>query len=271
MKVGLIQMPVTSEKEKNLSYAVQSIYECTKQGAELVILPEMFMCPYSNKNFPVYAEQAGEQTWKMLSDAAKNNCVFLIGGSMPERDGNQIFNTSFVFDPAGNEIARHRKIHLFEIDVKGGQRFKESDVFSAGNSITMLEAFGIKIGLCLCFDMRFPELSRIMTLKDAQMIVVPASFNMITGPAHWELLFRQRAVDNQLYTIGVAPARDENGPYISYGNSIVVSPWGDIVYRADEKPTTAVIDINLEVNKNIRSKLPLLSARRTDLYKVEEI
>lgn len=271
MKIGLIQMPVTRDKEKSLSYAVQSIYECTQQGAELVILPEMFMCPYSNKDFPVYAEQAGEQTWKTLSDAAKNNGVFLIGGSMPERDGNQIFNTSFVFNPNGNEIARHRKIHLFDIDVKGGQSFKESDVFSAGDSITMFEAFGIKIGLCLCFDMRFPELSSIMTLNDAQMIVVPAAFNMTTGPAHWELLFRQRAVDNQLYTIGVAPARDENGPYISYGNSIVVSPWGDVVYRADEKPTTAVIDIDLEMNKCIRSQLPLLSARRTDLYKVEEI
>lgn len=271
MKIGLIQMPVVGEKEKNLSYAVQSIYECTKQGAELIILPEMFMCPYANKDFPVYAEQAGEQTWKILSDAAKNNGVFLIGGSMPERDGNQIFNTSFVFDPNGNEVARHRKIHLFDIDVKGGQSFKESDVFSAGDSITMFEAFGIKLGLCLCFDMRFPELSSIMTLNDVQMIVVPAAFNMTTGPAHWELLFRQRAVDNQLYTIGVAPARDENGPYISYGNSIVVSPWGDVIYRADEKPTIIVIDIDLEMNKSIRSQLPLLSARRTDLYKVEEI
>ena len=271
MKIGLIQMPVTSEKEKNLSYAAQSIGECSKQGAELIILPEMFMCPYSNKDFPVYAEQAGEQTWKTLADVAKNNGVFLVGGSMPERDGTQIYNTSFVFDPAGNEIARHRKIHLFDIDIKGGQSFKESDVFSAGNSITIFEAFGIKIGLCICFDLRFTELSRIMTLNDAQMIIVPAAFNMTTGPAHWELLFRQRAVDNQLYTVGVAPARDENGPYISYGNSIVVSPWGDIVYRADEKPATVVIDIDLAMNQNIRSQLPLLSARRTDLYKIEEI
>ncbi|WP_415067471.1 carbon-nitrogen hydrolase family protein [Lacrimispora sp.] len=271
MKIGLIQMPVTSEKEKNLSYAAESICECTGQGAKLVILPEMFMCPYTNEAFPVYAEQAGEETWKMLSDAAKNNSVFLVGGSMPERDGNRIFNTSFVFDPAGNEIARHRKIHLFDIDVKGGQCFKESDVFSAGNSITVFDALGTKIGLCLCFDMRFPELSRIMALNDVQIIIAPAAFNMTTGPAHWELLFRQRAVDNQLYTIGVAPARDENGPYISYGNSIVASPWGDIVYRADEKPATAVIDIDLEMNKSIRSQLPLLSARRTDLYRVEKI
>ncbi|MGC4019276.1 MAG: carbon-nitrogen hydrolase family protein [Muricomes sp.] len=271
MKIGLIQMPVTSEKEKNLSYARQSIDECTRQGADLVILPEMFMCPYTNEAFPVYAEQAGEQTWKMLSDAARNNGIVLVGGSMPERDENKIFNTSFVFDPVGDEIARHRKIHLFDIDVKGGQRFKESDVFSAGNSITVFEAFGVKIGLCLCFDMRFPELSRIMTLKDAQIIIAPAAFNMTTGPAHWELLFRQRAVDNQLYTIGAASARDENGPYISYGNSIVASPWGDIIYRADEKPAIAVIDIDLEVNKDIRSQLPLLSARRTDLYKIEEV
>lgn len=268
MKIGIVQMPVTDDKDENLSYAARCINECAKKGAEMVILPEMFVCPYTNTHFPVYAEEKGDKTWRALSEAAHNNSVLLVGGSVPEKDNGRIYNTSFIFSSSGGQIARHRKIHLFDIDIRGGQCFRESDVFSAGDSITVFEMNGIKIGVCICFDMRFPELSRIMTLKGAQLIIAPAAFNMTTGPAHWELLFRQRAVDNQLYTIGAAPARNENGPYVSYGNSIVVSPWGDVVCRASEKPVNIVIDIDLESINDIRSQLPLLSARRTDLYNV---
>ena len=269
MKIGLIQMPVSADKAQNLSYAVQEIEACAKQDAALVVLPEMFMCPYTNEAFPLYAEPVGGKTWQVLSDAARDNGIVVVGGSMPEREDAKVYNTSFVFDIDGKEIAKHRKMHLFDIDVEGGQRFKESDVFTAGSSVTMFEVHGIKIGLCICFDMRFPELSRLMTLSGAQMIIVPGAFNMTTGPAHWELMFRQRAVDNQLYTIGVAPARDESGPYVSYGNSMIASPWGDIVYRAEEKPETLVVDIDLGLNNKIRSQLPLLSARRTDIYNVD--
>ena len=160
---------------------------------------------------------------------------------MPERDDTRIYNTSFVFDPTGTCVARHRKMHLFDIDVRGGQRFFESETFTAGDSVTVFDTPFGKLGLCICFDMRFPELARCMALSGAQAIVAPAAFNMTTGPAHWELLFRQRAVDNQLFTLGVAPARDAAGPYVSYGNSLVCSPWGDVMARAGSEPALLLV------------------------------
>ena len=136
--------------------------------------------------------------------------------------------------------------------------------------MTVFETPWCKMGLCICFDFRFPELARLMVLQGAKVLVVPAAFNMTTGPAHWELMFRQRAVDGQCYTVGVAPARDEKGCYVSYGNSMVVSPWGDVVWRADEKPQVHVVEVDLDRVEEVRQQLPLLSARRTDVYTVEQ-
>ena len=187
---------------------------------------------------------------------------------MPEADGERIYNTSFVFDPAGRQAAFHRKMHLFDIDVKGGQRFMESETFTAGDSVTVFDTPFGKLGLCICFDLRFPELARCMALAGARAIVTPAAFNMTTGPAHWELLFRQRAVDNQLFTLGVAPARDEQGPYVSYGNTILCSPWGEVLARAGSAPALLLADVDLNQNESIRAQLPLLSARRTDVYRL---
>jgi predicted amidohydrolase len=189
---------------------------------------------------------------------------------MPERDGERIYNTSFVFDPQGRQIARHRKMHLFDIDVAGGQRFFESDTFTAGRDVTVFDVGSVRIGLCICFDMRFPELARLMALQGAQITIVPAAFNMTTGPAHWEIMFRERAVDNQVFTVGVAPARDEHGPYVSYGNSIVCSPWGDVIRRAGADEWLEVVDLDLAAVTRVRAQLPLLSARREDLYELKE-
>jgi omega-amidase len=271
MKTAVIQMNVTDSKQGNLENAAERITEAAQQGADFIILPEMFNCPYSNSFFTKFSEPAGGQSWNMLSETAKRNSVYLAGGSIPETDGSSIFNTSFVFDRSGTQIARHRKMHLFDIDIKNGQKFRESDTFSAGSDVTVFDTEFCRMGLCICFDMRFPELSRLMTLKGAQIIIAPAAFNMTTGPVHWELLFRQRAVDNQLFTIGASPARDESSGYVSYANSIVCSPWGDVIYRCGTAEETALVDINIEDNKKIRAQLPLLSARRTDVYEVREL
>jgi predicted amidohydrolase len=270
LKIALIQMPVTQNKVENVSLACRKISEAAEEGAEIVVLPEMFNCPYSNDFFRSFAEPQGGETWQTMADCARENKVLLVAGSVPEMDGVKVFNTSFVFDPHGDQIARHRKMHLFDIDVVGGQRFFESETFSPGNEITVFEsAFG-PIGLCICFDMRFPELARLMTLKGARMIIAPGAFNMTTGPAHWEIMFRQRAVDNQLFTIGVAPARDEDGVYVSYGNSIICSPWGDVLHRAGAEETTLMAVLDLSQNVRIRVQLPLLSALRDDLYTLVE-
>ena len=269
-KIALIQMPVSENKVANVELTCQKVSEAARRGAEMVVLPEMFNCPYANEYFPLYAEPKGGYTWKAMSDCARENNVLLVAGSMPELEEGRVFNTSFVFDSGGNQVARHRKVHLFDIDVTNGQRFFESETLSPGSEVTVFDSQCGKIGLCVCFDLRFPELSRLMALKGAQMLVVPGAFNMTTGPAHWELLFRQRAVDNQLFTIGVAPARNESSVYVSYANSIVCSPWGDVLYRAGAAEETIIAELDLEQNVQVRAQLPLLSAIRNDVYTIVE-
>lgn len=266
MKTALVQMPVTDCKEENLRTARSYLVRAAQAGAELAVLPEMFCCPYTNASFVRNAEAAGGAVWSAMSEAARETGLWLVAGSMPERAGEKLYNTSFVFDPKGSQAAFHRKLHLFDIDVQGGQRFAESETFAAGSRVTVFDTPFGRLGLCICFDMRFPELARCMTLAGARAILAPAAFNMTTGPAHWELLFRQRAVDNQLFTVGVAPARDVNGEYVSYGNSIACSPWGDVLCRAGSDPALLLVDLELDRNESIRAQLPLLSARRTDLY-----
>ena len=270
VKIGIVQMQTSENKEMNINKAKEGIEEVVKKGAEIVILPEIFNSPYDTKKFREYSEEKNGRTWSFLSSIAKKNKIYLIGGSIPEKENDKVYNTSFIFDSEGNQISRHRKMHLFDIDVKGGQSFKESESLTPGNSICVFNTPYCKIGLCICFDMRFPELSRLMVLKGAQIIIVPAAFNMTTGPPHWESMFKQRAIDNQCFTIGVAPARNEKASYISYANSIVVNPWGNIIYRANEKESFDVFDIDLSEINSIRKQLPLLSARRSDIYTIKE-
>lgn len=266
MNIALLQMPVETDKKKNLSRARERVLCAAEQGARLAVLPEMFFCPYSNEYFPKYAEERGGAAYRFMSDTAREANITLVAGSMPERDGDKLYNTAFVFADDGCEIARHRKAHLFDIDVDGGQRFFESEVFTPGGEVTLFSAQGHSFGLCICFDVRFAELFRVMTLKGAEAIIVPAAFNMTTGPMHWELTFRMRAVDNQLFTLAAAPARNERACYVSYANSIVCSPWGKVLAKAGVGDEILYADIDFEENRRVRRQLPILSARRPELY-----
>lgn len=268
-KIANLQLKVFDKKEDNLNQLAQILKEGRQEDADLVMLGEMFNCPYQTSNFPVYAEKEGGESWKFCSNLAAEHKIYLEAGSMPEADeAGHIFNTAYVFDREGRQIAKHRKAHLFDIDVAGGQSFKESDTLTAGDQITVFDTEFCKMGLCICFDFRFPELARVMTLAGAKVILVPAAFNMTTGPAHWETMFRQRAVDNQIYAIGNASARDMSAGYHSWGHSLVVTPWGNIVMQMDEKEQIKITEIDLDVVERVRRELPLLSARRTDLYEV---
>lgn len=270
MKLGIVQSPVEEDKQANLAYAERAVAQAAGGGADLVVLPEMFNCPYYNAAFTANAEPADGPSVTRLSRAAAENSVYLVGGSIPLSEDGRIYNASFVFDRSGQVIAVHRKVHLFDIAIDGGQVFRESDTFTAGDGVTLFDTEFGKMGLCICFDFRFPELARLMALEGARCIFVPAAFNMTTGPAHWELMFRQRAVDNQLFTVGVAPARSYRG-YVSYANSMAVSPWGDVLFRAGEEPDLAVVELDLEQIESVRRQLPLLSARRTDLYAIHQV
>ena len=267
IKVAVLQTKVHADKNKNLDAAVKYIETVSKEKVDLVTLPEMFNCPYRAKNFPVYAEPEGGETWCALSALAKQHKIYLSAGTIPESDeAGRTYNTAYVFDREGNQIAKHRKMHLFDIDVEGGQYFKESETLTAGNEVTVFNTEFGGIGICICYDMRFPELSRLMALKGARIILVPGAFNMTTGPAHWELMFRSRAIDNQVYTVGTSPARDTTSTYISWGHSMIASPWGEVVKQLDEKEGYIIQSIDLSRVEQIRRELPLLAHRRTDIY-----
>ncbi|KYH35972.1 2-oxoglutaramate amidase [Clostridium tepidiprofundi DSM 19306] len=268
VKVAICQMIVTDNKMKNIVKAEEMIVKASEKGAKLVVLPEMFNCPYDKKYFAEFAESYPcGCTIKMLSKVSKENKIYLIGGSIPERDSEgRIYNSSFIFDSNGNLIGKHRKIHLFDIDIEGKIKFKESDTLHGGNDITVFNTEYGKIGVAICYDIRFPELIRLMVLNGAEIIVIPAAFNMTTGPAHWETLFKCRALDNQVYMLGCAPARNVNAFYISYGNSIITDPWGCVIGRLGEEEGILIQDLNLDRIKRVRAELPLLKHRRTDVY-----
>ncbi len=263
-------MKIVDDKKVNIEKADKMILDTVKRGANFVCLPEIFNCPYGNEYFPKYAEKEGEQTFIFLSETAKKHKIYLIGGSIPELDNNKIYNTSYVFNPKGELIGKHRKVHLFDIEVENKIRFMESDVLSAGNNLTVIDTEYGKIGVAICFDIRFVEWFRLMTLNGARLIFLPAAFNMITGPVHWELSFRARAVDNQVFMVGCAPARESNFSYVSYGNSVIVNPWGETVARLDEKESTIVREIDLDMVEKIREQIPILKNRRTDLYEINK-
>lgn len=271
IKIAAIQMSTVADKMENVRTVKTYLEKIKDENPDFVILPEMFCCPYQTENFPIYAEKEGGPVWQQLSGYAKQYGIYLIGGSMPEKDAEgNVYNTSYIFDREGKQIGKHRKVHLFDIDVKGGQTFKESDTLTAGDSDTVFDTEFGKMGVMLCFDIRFPELSRMMVNDGAKVIFVPAAFNMTTGPAHWELSFRTRALDNQIYMVGCAPARDVSAGYISWGHSIVTDPWGRVIDMLDEKKGILLAELDMDYEEQVREELPLLKSRRKDIYQLSQ-
>lgn len=244
------------------------IEDSVTRGSDIIILPEMFNCPYDSTFFGRFCESYPGETVNLLSVLARLNSVYIIGGSIPESEGGNIYNTSYCFDRKGGLIGRHRKIHLFDVEIEGGIIFKESKTITAGSEVTVIQTEFCKIGVAICYDMRFPELIRKMVLNGAKIIVVPAAFNMTTGPAHWNILARTRALDNQVYFIAASPARDEKASYTAYGHSLIADPWGDIIAEASEKEEIIFSEINLDFVDKIRRELPLLKHRKEEVYKV---
>jgi predicted amidohydrolase len=267
LKLALCQMQVVDNKNLNVKKALQMIKESSKEDVQLVILPEMFNCPYENSKFEEYAEYMdASPTLKSMSSAASKFDMHLVAGSIPEKTDEGIYNTSFVFDNQGEIIGFHRKMHLFDIDVPGKITFKESDTLKSGNDITVVNTELGKIGIGICYDIRFPELSRIMALKGADILVFPGAFNMTTGPAHWETLIRTRAIDNQVFVAAVSPAPNNNANYVAYGHSMVCNPWGEVLSIAEFEENIIYAEIDLKSEQKIREELPLLKNRRSDIY-----
>ncbi|KAM3933322.1 omega-amidase NIT2 isoform 1-T1 [Leptodactylus fuscus] len=269
-RLALVQLLVTPVKSDNLKRASELIKQAAHQGAQIVALPECFNSPYGTNFFPDYAEKIPGQSTQMLSDLAKECGIYLIGGSIPEEDSGKLYNTCTVFGPDGTLLIKHRKVHLFNIDVPGKIRFQESETLSPGDGFSVFDTPFCKIGIGICYDIRFAELAQIYTKRGCQLLVYPGAFNMTTGPAHWELLQRARALDNQVYVATASPARDDKASYVAWGHSTVVSPWGEVVAKAEADETIISADIDLQYLAEIRQQIPIHTQRRHDLYSVEE-
>ena len=306
--------------------------EAASLGADVVVLPEMWHCPYGNDSFPVYAEEVSSadpsssdpasfssrsESARALSQAAAAAGVAVVGGSIAERgEQGKLFNTCLVFGPDGALLARHRKAHLFDIDIPGKITFLESETLSPGSAATVVDvpcpkrkkrredeegeenpesssspassppapAPVVRLGIGICYDLRFPEYAAVLSRRGAQVLVYPGAFNTTTGPAHWELLARARAVDSQAFVALCSPSRiseeeaarisaekKDGGkkPYIAHGHSLAVSPWGVVLADAGaSRVGVTVAELDLEEVGTRRRNMPLAGQRRGDLYEL---
>lgn len=268
-KLAVCQLRTELEQSATMEKAERMVREAAANGAQVVCLPEMYNCPYSKEYFKKYAALGHESAAAAMSAWAKDCGILLIGGSVPETEDGNIYNSCFVFDKEGKRIARHRKVHLFDVDIPG-MRFRESSTFTPGRDITVFDTEFGRMGAAVCYDVRFPELFRAMAMRGAEIIFLPAQFNMSTGPRHWEMTLRSRAVDNELFFVGAAAARYEGFHYECWGHSMVVDPFGDVIARTDEKEGILYADIDLNRVDEVRRRLPTFLRLRRDVYTVAE-
>ena len=269
--------PPGADKAVNLVNTRTKVLEAAQKGASLIVLPECFNSPYGTQYFPKYAETlhpsppTPEQSpsFHSLSSIAAEAKAYLVGGSIPEHDKetNKFYNTSLVFSPSGSLIGSHRKTHLFDIEIPGKIAFKESEVLTPGTQLTVIDLpeYG-KIGLSICYDIRFPEAAMIAARKGAFLLIYPGAFNTTTGPLHWSLLGRARAVDNQVYVAMCSPARDLEATYRAYGHSLIANPSAEILSEAEDKEEILYADLTNESIEGIRKSIPIYTQRRFDLY-----
>ncbi|KAF2868661.1 carbon-nitrogen hydrolase [Massariosphaeria phaeospora] len=277
VKLALVQLASTADKAHNLSHARTKVLEATSAGAKIVVLPECFNSPYGTKYFPQYAEtllpspptEKQSPTFHALSKLAKEANAYIVGGSIPELEEktDKLYNTSLTFAPSGELLATHRKVHLFDIDIPGKIKFRESDVLSPGNKLTLIDLpeYGT-IAVAICYDIRFPELATIAARKGAFLLLYPGAFNLTTGALHWELQARARAMDNQVYVGLCSPARDMQAEYNAWGHSMAVGPNAEVLQELDEKEGVVVQELQAGRIEEVRKGIPVYEQRRFDVY-----
>ena len=265
-RIAAIQMRSTLNKQDNNFTAGELIQQAASQQAALVTLPETFNCLGSYSKMVSQAEEIPGETSEWIAKLAVENEIFIHCGSIYEKSkkSNAIYNTSFLTDPSGNIIAKYRKIHLFDVSIPNEFSSSESSWIQPGDEVVVEDTSIGTLGFSICYDLRFPELYRRLAKRGAHLFFVPAAFRATTGAAHWEVLLRSRAIENQAYI--VAPNQWGDHPKLSnYGNSMVVNPWGEIIVRSDNtKDDVLIAEIDLMQLNEIRQCLPALDHRRID-------
>ena len=271
MRAAAVQLNSTQDRDRNLAAAARLTREAAGDGAELVVLPERVDVRGGHEDYERHAAPVDQHpTVKWARDLARELQVDLIAGSVAERrEGHdKLANTSVHVGPDGETKAVYRKIHLFDVQV-GDIEYLESESDEGGDEIVVTDlADGTKLGLSICYDLRFPELYRILAVKGARILTVPANFTHPTGSAHWEVLLRARAVEDQAFVIAAAQVGEHPGDMgRMYGNSLIADPWGEVLARADDTSETYVVaDLDFERQDDVRAKLPSLAGRVPAAY-----
>lgn len=266
IRIALCQITPDVSVDANVQRAFAMVREAAGSGAQLVILPEMFYHPYTLSQLK-NVSGTEEQILEGFKTSAAENNVSICTGSMVWQEGGNYFNRSHLISEDGTVLLSYSKCHLFDAALDE-LKVSESAVFSAGNTVaTVATSFG-RVGILICYDIRFPEMAREIALQGADLLIVPAVFNHITGEAHWHPFMQTRATENQLFLAAVSTGRSKKTgeAYYAYGHSLAVSPWGTILTEAGEDECIVYADLEPEVLSATRKKLPLLQHRRGDLY-----
>ena len=268
-KMAACQMVANSNKDENLEAASRLIDEAADIGAQMVALPEMFNLLGTNDEILAGGESISGPTSTFLAEKARQHGVHIHGGSfMINVDDQQdkVWNTTLIFDPEGEIISEYRKIHLFDINIAGKVAYEESAFVEAGEEMVTFETEHGNFGLTICYDLRFPELYRALTLAGAQVVFQPAAFALYTGKDHWETLIRARAIENQVYMVSPSQIGTYGNGGQCFGSTMIVDPWGTVIARAPERECVIVADIDYESQELTRQNLPALKHRRPDVY-----
>lgn len=267
MRVAAIQLTSTADRARNLEMAEKLIARAAGDDARLIVLPEMFNVLGDAEVLRAGAESLDGPSLRWASEQGRRRGVWLLAGSIMERVSGQerIFNTSCLFDPAGARRAAYRKIHLFDCDVPGAS-YHESATVMPGRDIVRSEVEGVPLGLSICFDLRFPELFRILALSGVRLIALASAFTERTGRDHWEVLVRARAIENQVFVIAANQVGASTPKLRWYGRSMIVDPWGVVLAQAPDREGYIVADLDFAEQDRVRAQLPSLANRRPEAY-----
>ncbi len=269
IRVACVQLTAGPDKAASLERAERLVARAGASGADVVVLPEKWNGVGGPETLHELAESLdGGESVEAMARWARTHAVSLVGGSITERrEGrDKLSNTSLAFDPDGTIVAVYRKIHLFDVDV-AGVRYRESDAEEPGEEAVVCALEDWPVGLSVCYDLRFPELYRILALEGAELVTVPANFTARTGRDHWELLLRARAVENQLYVVAAGQVGEPIPGRPSYGRSMVVDPWGTVLAQAPDEETIVVAELDRARVRDVRASLPSLANRRPASYR----
>jgi len=263
--IAAAQMVSTADKANNLEAATRLVRQAASLGARLVGLPENFSWMGSEPERPSAAEPLEGPTLARMAELARERRITLLAGSVLETGapGGRLYNTSVLFGPDGERLAVYRKMHLFDVDVGDGATYQESAAVAPGTEVVAAQTEVGKLGLSVCYDLRFPELYRRLASKEgATLLSVPAAFTLMTGKDHWEVLLRARAIENQCYVFAPAQGGRHSDKRVTYGHAMVVDPWGLVTARASEGEGLALAPVDPELQARIRRNLPCLQHRR---------